>query len=103
MQDAPYAGLLTPDVCGEVSEANFGIHIEPKCDSAIYVAASKDGRKMHLSPLQSTTCMHEYNTMQPDKWLIFDLRPRSATYPVSHNGKALINLRLALIVLLLDI
>ena len=30
-------GLLEPDVCGEESEANFGIHIEPKCDSAICV------------------------------------------------------------------
>lgn len=36
----PYAGLLEPDVCGEESEANFGIHIEPKCDSAICVEFS---------------------------------------------------------------
>ncbi len=40
MEDAPYAGLLEPDVCGEESEANFGIHIEPKCDSAICVELS---------------------------------------------------------------
>ena len=49
-------------------------------------------------PPAGTTCMHEYNTMQLDKWLIFDHRPRSATYPVSHNGKALIYLRFTLIV-----
>ena len=92
---APYADLLEPDVCGEGGEANFGIHIEAKCDSAI----CDSNFQMHLSPLPLTTCMHEYNIMQPDKWLIFDHRPRSATYPVSHNGKALIDLRLALIML----
>lgn len=33
-----YAVLLEPDVCGEGSEAKFGIDlvIEPKCDSAIW-------------------------------------------------------------------
>lgn len=33
-----YADLLEPDVCGEGSEAKFGIHIviEPKSDSAIW-------------------------------------------------------------------
>ena len=33
-----YADLLEPDVCGERSEAKFGIHIviEPKSDSAIW-------------------------------------------------------------------
>lgn len=33
-----YADLLEPNVCGERSEAKFGIHIviEPKSDSAIW-------------------------------------------------------------------
>ena len=91
---APYADLLEADVCGEMGARQTSVFTSnQKCDSAICVEILR----CTCFPLPLTTCMHEYNAMQPDKWFIFDQRPRSATYPVSHNGKALIYLRLALI------